>query len=72
MNEIELGMTREEVIAILGEPDVKGGTSRKYPIPHVFKYGDIELWFLSGTAGTLYAIWNERIEKIIRQVENQE
>jgi hypothetical protein len=39
---IHLGMTRDEVRAVLGEPDDVGGTSRRYKIPLIWKYGDVE------------------------------
>ena len=42
---VHLGMTHEEVRTILGEPNDMGGTSRKYRIPCIWKYGDIELFF---------------------------
>lgn len=39
-------MTRKQLIEVLGEPDAKGGMSRKYPEPSVYLYGDVEFWFL--------------------------
>ena len=40
-----LGKTRDEVISLLGEPDDKGGTSKKYKTPSIYKYEDIEVFF---------------------------
>lgn len=42
---IGLGMTRQELEAVLGIPDDVGGTSRKYRIPSILKYGDVEFVF---------------------------
>jgi hypothetical protein len=47
VQKVKIGMTREEVRAALGEPDATGATSRKYPIPAIWKYGEVELHFLS-------------------------
>jgi hypothetical protein len=38
-------MTRGELRAVLGEPDDVGVTSRKYPVPCDWKYGDVEFVF---------------------------
>ena len=42
---IRLGMTRQELEAVLGVPDYAGGTTRKYRIPSIWKYGDVEFVF---------------------------
>ena len=42
---IRLGMTRQELEGVLGVPDDVGGTSRKYRIPSIWKYGDVEFVF---------------------------
>ena len=47
------GMTRTEVVTVLGEPDNTGGTSRKYRTPCIYVYGDIELTFESWKEGKL-------------------
>jgi hypothetical protein len=56
-DEIRLGMTRDEVVTILGEPSLKDGTSRKYKTPRVFKYYDdiynIEFYFEPWKLGKL-------------------
>ena len=40
--QIRLGMTRDELHAVLGEPDDVGLTSNRYPVPCDWKYGDVE------------------------------
>ena len=42
---VRLGMTRSELHQLLGRPDQEGGTSRKYPVPCIYKYGDVEFVF---------------------------
>ncbi len=56
-------MHRDDVIAMFGEPDATGGTSRKYPTPSVFKYGNIELYFFPWKSGEL--IWAQDDDKCI-------
>jgi hypothetical protein len=56
MKNIELGMTREEVVAILGEPQMAGGTSRKYPVPSIYVYPTQELVFEPWKNGSLIKI----------------
>ena len=50
-------MTREEVLAVWGEPDDKGGTSRKYKTPCIFKYGPVEVVFAPWQSGGLTNVW---------------
>ena len=56
---VRLGTTREELRAILGEPDDVGGTSRKYPNPAIWKYHNLEFHFEQGQDGTLWLIYGE-------------
>jgi hypothetical protein len=42
---IGLGMTREEVRAVLGEPDAMGCTSRRYRTPSCYRYGAVDVFF---------------------------
>ena len=56
---VRLGMTRDDLRAILGEPDDVGGTSRKYPNPAIWKYGELEFHFEQGQDGTLWLIYSE-------------
>lgn len=45
VTKIRLGMTRDEIKQLFGEPPMWGGTSRKYRTPCVYRYGQIELGF---------------------------
>jgi hypothetical protein len=49
-----LGKTRDEIVGVLGEPDAKGAISRKYREPQIYKYGDIEFHFYSGTCWMVF------------------
>lgn len=40
-----IGKSPAEVVARLGEPDAKGGTSNQYPHPTIYLYGIVELNF---------------------------
>lgn len=42
---IRIGMTRGELVKTLGSPDDEGGVSRKYRLPRVFRYGDVQFVF---------------------------
>jgi hypothetical protein len=42
---LRVGMTRQEVVEAIGEPEDTGGTSRKYKTPSCYKYGEIQLFF---------------------------
>ena len=42
---LRLEVTEAEILALLGEPDRAGGTSRRRRRPLVWKYGDLELHF---------------------------
>ncbi len=50
---VRLGMNREQVENCLGAPDDVGGTSRKYPKPSSWKYGDMEFHFVPGADSLL-------------------
>jgi outer membrane protein assembly factor BamE (lipoprotein component of BamABCDE complex) len=72
VKKVKVGMTREEVVAILGKPADTGGTSRKYPLPTVYVYGatgnsrkGVELRFTDGKHGVLHAAWNPAKHKEI-------
>ena len=56
---IRMDMTREEVRAVLGEPDDVGGTSRKHRTPAIWKYGDVEFHFDYTAGGRLFLIYRE-------------
>jgi hypothetical protein len=53
-------LSREDVIQLLGQPDDIGGTSRKYPTPRIYKYGDIELHFTPYKNGRLVFAMNSQ------------
>lgn len=46
ISKVRLGMTREKIKALFGEPDDIANGTRKYPEP-VYKYGDIEFGFVT-------------------------
>lgn len=39
------GMSRDELERVFGSPEQKGGTSRKYKTPSIYKYRDLEFFF---------------------------
>lgn len=40
---VHTGMTAEQVKSALGPAESEGGTSRKYNVPSILKYGDLEV-----------------------------
>ncbi len=54
---VALGMSRHDVLALLGEPDVAGAGNLE---TRLCKYGDIEFHFQEKT-GLLYLIWCDHI-----------
>lgn len=62
---IHLGMNRDEVVAVLGEPDAVGGSSRKYKTPGIYRYGEIEYHFLPWKAGKLAFIFHEPTHTVL-------
>jgi len=65
LSKIRLGMSRDDVIRVLGEPDHISSTTRKYKTPSIYKYGDVELWFEPHKAGMLVTVWDEANEVTI-------
>ena len=59
VEKLRIGMTREDVVRILGQPDDTGGASRKYRTPCIYKYRDIELHFTNGRNGLLWMVYKE-------------
>lgn len=57
---LKRGLTRPQVEELLGAPEAKGGLSRKYTIPMVYRYaysrGNIQLFFgPEAESGLLFA-----------------
>lgn len=50
--QVKLGMTRHELLSLLGPPDGEGGTSRKFRIPAIYLYGDVQFVFPQATTPT--------------------
>lgn len=59
VSRIRIGMTRDEVVAVLGEPEDVSTPSRKHRIPAIYKYGDIELHFEPENSGKLGLVYKE-------------
>jgi hypothetical protein len=53
VSQLHVGMSREDIFALFGEPDLMGGASRKYRNPSIFRYGRIEFLFESAKSGGL-------------------
>jgi hypothetical protein len=66
-----LGKTRDQIKAILGEPDDIGGTSRKYKSPTVYKYADIEYWFTPYKDGICFEIVNADTRLVIDKIKKE-
>ena len=56
---VRLGITRDELKAILGEPDDVSTTSRKHRTPAIFKYEELEFHFEPEPDGRLSLIYME-------------
>jgi len=63
ISKVQLGMCRITVEALLGKPDDTGGTSRKYRLPAIWKYGDVELHFALGK-DSLALVYREETEDV--------
>ncbi len=62
---VRLGCSREEIRALFGEPDAVGGASRKYPVPGVWKYGELEFHFGPKKEDTLWLLHSETPDGIV-------
>lgn len=60
---VRLGMTREEVAAVLGPPDATSAPPRKRRPPSFYKYGDLEFHF-DLNDGTLWLIHMDGIAQV--------
>ena len=56
---IRLGMSREQLKAALGDPEVTGGATRRHPRAVIWKYGELEFHFRPD-ADQLALIYMER------------
>ncbi len=56
---LRLGHTREQVRAVLGEPDEVGGTSLKHPTPAIWRYDELEFHFSPSPLDALSLIFLE-------------
>ena len=65
-----LGKTRKEVIDLLGKPDDTGGTSRKYPTPSVFLYGNYEIHFGPRPEHKSWLLFDRETESTIKTAED--
>lgn len=54
-----IGMTREEIVEVLGEPDDVGYVSRKRRTPNIYVYRGVELHFEPSKTGRLSMIYAE-------------
>lgn len=62
---LRLGMSRAEVVELLGPPDDVGGSTRKYRTPCIYKYGGLELSFEPWKSGGLVWVYDEDHNKIL-------
>jgi len=45
LGRLHVGVTREQVVDLLGSPEEAGGTSRKHRRPSIFRYGSLDVSF---------------------------
>ena len=56
---VRIGMTRDEVVSILGDAEDFGPVPRSQSKATIFKYGDVELHFGDDIRGTLARVYME-------------
>ncbi len=61
---LQLGVTREHVRSIFGDPDDVGVVRRGEP--GILKYGDLKLHFEGGASGALVLIYMDDAEGMVR------
>ncbi|MBW3624140.1 MAG: hypothetical protein KY468_12100 [Armatimonadetes bacterium] len=61
--DLHRGLSKEEVVHMLGEPEEAGGTSRKYPRPSIYLYGTLELFFRQARPADLIDVYWEAGER---------
>jgi len=57
-----LGLTRDQVLEKLGQPDYRGNFSKKYPIPTIWVYGYWEIAF-DKNSGLVSSIFDDPEKK---------
>jgi hypothetical protein len=62
---VRLGISREEMRLLFGDPDDVGGTSRKHRTPAIWKYGKLEFHFGPRSTDVLSLIYCESAEGIV-------
>lgn len=70
---VRLGCSREDLRALWGEP-YDTSVATKGGVPHILKYGDLELHFEPGPSGRLFLISNDEggvVQVSIRRVAPQ-
>jgi hypothetical protein len=71
---VELGISHQQLINILGDPDVFSHTSKKDPHSKILKYDDLEFHFGAGYGDELWMIFSDNtvdgeVKVCIRQKE---
>ena len=56
---VRLGMSREELIVVLGEPDDTGAASRRRRTPAILVYGSLEFHFGTSVGDGLVCIYED-------------
>lgn len=62
---VRLGCTREDIRALLGEPDDVGCFSRKHKVPQIWKYGTLEFHFGPKSNDLLTLIYSDSEDGIV-------
>lgn len=75
LTRVRLGMSRDEVVSVFGEPDLNGYPSRKYRTPAVFRYGTVEFLFEPWRSGGLVLVqvvdeFGSRVKSLIPTSES--
>jgi hypothetical protein len=63
LGDLTPGISREQIHALLGEPNDVGGTSRKYCRPSIWLFGSIELCFHQPDPQDFYGVYWDAVEK---------
>jgi len=63
---LRLGMSRDEMREILGEPNDTGGTTSKHKRPLIWRYADVEFHFGHALEDGLHLIYCESEDGAVR------